>query len=354
MTAAELLETLRRANLEHYYPSFYSNGVTDLDALLELSVDDYAYLGITSSEDRRNLYSLIKSLQDPASPVYEQPPQPRKNRSRASTFHEDAASGSMGFAHSLRPSSYEGESMTSQSYLSSPEDMRGVVNARRGSIMCDAPGDLADPHRYYGSQQQRSRPLARNGIAAPSRLTPPSSSAEPKRQPAPAQLQTQSPPSYSGNAASSGLRRRPGVSNFGEEATGEQSGNPPATGAPTARRLQRSSTLMARRISTIPTSASMGLASRISPPTNSGTGAQRRIPTASHASRATELLQRSSKLDSFGDDDGDEGLERVVRQGTTSSGLVNAYGVGTVRGGPGTLARRQGPRGRLTLAASSA
>ncbi|CAO0801723.1 unnamed protein product [Mucor circinelloides] len=57
-----LLETLRKAELEQYYPSFSSNGITQLENLAQLSMQDYSSLGITSIPDRKKLFQLVQSL----------------------------------------------------------------------------------------------------------------------------------------------------------------------------------------------------------------------------------------------------------------------------------------------------
>ncbi|KAI8377146.1 P-loop containing nucleoside triphosphate hydrolase protein [Choanephora cucurbitarum] len=57
-----LLETLRKAELEQYYSSFSSNGITQLETLAQLSMQDYSSLGITSIPDRKKLFQLVQSL----------------------------------------------------------------------------------------------------------------------------------------------------------------------------------------------------------------------------------------------------------------------------------------------------
>ncbi|KAI8974079.1 P-loop containing nucleoside triphosphate hydrolase protein [Pilobolus umbonatus] len=57
-----LLETLKKAELEQYYPRFSSNGITQLESLAQLSMQDYSGLGITSIPDRKKLFQLVQSL----------------------------------------------------------------------------------------------------------------------------------------------------------------------------------------------------------------------------------------------------------------------------------------------------
>ncbi|KAF9183164.1 Kinesin-like protein kif24 [Haplosporangium sp. Z 11] len=53
---------LRRSGLEHFYPSFSTRGITQLDNLVQLSMQDYNSLGVTSMEDRRKLFQLIQTI----------------------------------------------------------------------------------------------------------------------------------------------------------------------------------------------------------------------------------------------------------------------------------------------------
>ncbi|KAG0228206.1 Kinesin-like protein kif24 [Actinomortierella wolfii] len=62
MSTSLLLEMLRRAQLEHFYPSFSTRGITQLDNLVQLSMQDYNSLGVTSMEDRRRLFQLIQTI----------------------------------------------------------------------------------------------------------------------------------------------------------------------------------------------------------------------------------------------------------------------------------------------------
>ncbi|KAI7853209.1 P-loop containing nucleoside triphosphate hydrolase protein [Circinella umbellata] len=62
MVPTLLLDTLRDADLEQYYLSFSSNGITQLESLAQLSMQDYSSLGITSIPDRRKLFQLVQKL----------------------------------------------------------------------------------------------------------------------------------------------------------------------------------------------------------------------------------------------------------------------------------------------------
>ena len=54
-----LLECLREARLEKYYPSFRAQGFTRSEALTRLTAQDCSLLGISSADDRRRLVQLI-------------------------------------------------------------------------------------------------------------------------------------------------------------------------------------------------------------------------------------------------------------------------------------------------------
>ncbi|KAL1914804.1 uncharacterized protein VTP21DRAFT_7896 [Calcarisporiella thermophila] len=62
MSATLLLDTLCRANLEHYYPCLSTQGVGDLNAFMNLTANDFTSLGVTSFEDRKKLIQLTQSL----------------------------------------------------------------------------------------------------------------------------------------------------------------------------------------------------------------------------------------------------------------------------------------------------
>ena len=55
-----LLECLREARLEKYYPSFRAQGITRSEALTRLTVQDSSSFGINAAEDRRRFIQLIE------------------------------------------------------------------------------------------------------------------------------------------------------------------------------------------------------------------------------------------------------------------------------------------------------
>ena len=59
-TMGTLLECLREARLEKYYPSFRAQGITRSEALTRLTVHDCSTFGINSADDRRRLIQLIE------------------------------------------------------------------------------------------------------------------------------------------------------------------------------------------------------------------------------------------------------------------------------------------------------
>ncbi|ORX58227.1 kinesin-domain-containing protein [Hesseltinella vesiculosa] len=57
-----LLDALRKSDLDQYFSNFTSNGITELEALAQLSMQDYNNLGIVSIQDRKKLFQLVQSL----------------------------------------------------------------------------------------------------------------------------------------------------------------------------------------------------------------------------------------------------------------------------------------------------
>ena len=276
--------------------------------------------------------------------------------------------------------SHEAESLPSHSsYMTSPDEMNMYPQGRRGSRVYGNPGEFGDD-----SGRHHSSGSIGSGLAQPSRLTQSTTGMtlfrsggggygmrdrgeahESSRHSVAIPPQAHSPPLSSNNNSSSiahatmASRRRTGAPGLGFD-SGQSSGGGSGA-APAVRRLQRSSTLASRHNSAIPSSAGGGLAapfssssssfagnSRISPPfTNSITISRR---TRTHQSQIALLnySQRSDKFDNIGADDEDDDLERVVRQGSTSSsGLVNAYGVGNRAG-----TSRRPAKGRPSLAST--
>ncbi|XP_059171557.1 mucin-5AC-like isoform X2 [Physella acuta] len=70
-----LLDFLREARLEQFYPAFRANGITQSEALINLGMPEFFALGITASEDKRRLVELvniIKSVHNSGSPIFQQ------------------------------------------------------------------------------------------------------------------------------------------------------------------------------------------------------------------------------------------------------------------------------------------
>lgn len=57
------LETLKRADLDSYYPNLTCYGINSIESLCEMSMQDYGIVGIHNMEDRKRLFQLIQSLQ---------------------------------------------------------------------------------------------------------------------------------------------------------------------------------------------------------------------------------------------------------------------------------------------------
>ncbi|KAI9257146.1 P-loop containing nucleoside triphosphate hydrolase protein [Phascolomyces articulosus] len=69
MSASVFLDTLRKHDLDHFYPTFSNHGITQLQNLVQLSVQDYATLGITDIGDRRKIFGLIQMLRKEVPPL---------------------------------------------------------------------------------------------------------------------------------------------------------------------------------------------------------------------------------------------------------------------------------------------
>ncbi|KAG2177765.1 hypothetical protein INT43_003012 [Umbelopsis isabellina] len=68
--ATALLDTLKKADLDQYYSSFSSNGISHLESLAQISMQDYSRLGVTTMKDRRKLFQLVQGLRQEL-PSYE-------------------------------------------------------------------------------------------------------------------------------------------------------------------------------------------------------------------------------------------------------------------------------------------
>ncbi|KAI9209156.1 P-loop containing nucleoside triphosphate hydrolase protein [Polychytrium aggregatum] len=59
-----LIESLRRADLEQYYGNLAAFGVTSIDTLTQLTMQDYAMVGVHSMEDRKSTSLLLPRLSE--------------------------------------------------------------------------------------------------------------------------------------------------------------------------------------------------------------------------------------------------------------------------------------------------
>lgn len=62
MTSASLYDCLREFSLEKYFAIFASRGVLDARSLLSLTLQDYPAFGVTSMNDREQLFNLIQNI----------------------------------------------------------------------------------------------------------------------------------------------------------------------------------------------------------------------------------------------------------------------------------------------------
>ncbi|CAO3612949.1 unnamed protein product [Mucor hiemalis] len=62
MSASTFLDTLRKHELSQFYPTFNHHGITHLQSLAQLSLQDYSRLGITDTGDRRKIFGLVQSI----------------------------------------------------------------------------------------------------------------------------------------------------------------------------------------------------------------------------------------------------------------------------------------------------
>ncbi|ORZ37533.1 P-loop containing nucleoside triphosphate hydrolase protein [Catenaria anguillulae PL171] len=81
------LETLRRAELDHFYPNLATRGISNLEALAQLTMQDYSALGVTSMDDRKRLFQLIQMIKTsyPSSSSSSSSPTPRRSISISTT-----------------------------------------------------------------------------------------------------------------------------------------------------------------------------------------------------------------------------------------------------------------------------
>ncbi|KAL7750447.1 hypothetical protein RI367_004221 [Sorochytrium milnesiophthora] len=62
MSTAALLETLRKVDLDQFFPNFASRGIQSIEHLAQLTMQDYSSLGVTSMDDRKRLFQLIQTI----------------------------------------------------------------------------------------------------------------------------------------------------------------------------------------------------------------------------------------------------------------------------------------------------
>ncbi|KAK4520991.1 oligomeric, coiled-coil, peripheral membrane protein [Mucor velutinosus] len=62
MSNTVLFDTLKKSDLDQYYTSFLSFGISHLNGLAQISMQDYGSLGITSISDRKRLFQLVQTL----------------------------------------------------------------------------------------------------------------------------------------------------------------------------------------------------------------------------------------------------------------------------------------------------
>ncbi|CAO3700053.1 unnamed protein product [Rhizopus microsporus] len=62
MSVSVFLDTLRKHDLDQFYSTFSTHGITHLQSLAQLSLQDYSRLGITNTADRRKIFGLVQSI----------------------------------------------------------------------------------------------------------------------------------------------------------------------------------------------------------------------------------------------------------------------------------------------------
>ncbi|KAK4509543.1 uncharacterized protein ATC70_007895 [Mucor velutinosus] len=62
MSVSVFLDTLRKHELDQFYPTFSTHGITHLQSLAQLSLQDYSRLGITDTGDRRKIFGLVQAI----------------------------------------------------------------------------------------------------------------------------------------------------------------------------------------------------------------------------------------------------------------------------------------------------
>ncbi|KAI7848627.1 hypothetical protein BDC45DRAFT_490181, partial [Circinella umbellata] len=62
MSLTLFLDTLRKYGLQQYYPGLYSHGMSTLNSLAELSMEDCTKVGVRSIDDKRKFMALADDL----------------------------------------------------------------------------------------------------------------------------------------------------------------------------------------------------------------------------------------------------------------------------------------------------
>ncbi|ORX51629.1 kinesin-domain-containing protein [Hesseltinella vesiculosa] len=94
MSSSGFLDTLRKHDLDQFYSTFSMNGINHLQHLAQLSMQDYAQLGITDIADRRKIFSLIQLVRRDAHPRSTIPSASTVTSSPASGLRKPASYGS--------------------------------------------------------------------------------------------------------------------------------------------------------------------------------------------------------------------------------------------------------------------
>ncbi|KAG0164160.1 Kinesin-like protein kif24 [Apophysomyces sp. BC1034] len=160
--ATLLLDTLRKADLEQYYTSFSTHGITQLESLAQLSMQDYNSLGITSIQDRKKLFQLVQSLRQ------ELPTLENGLVSSPSTIPSVVASppSVTGLkspqAYRRRPPEAQKNSPTSVAGISDLSNLgvtRRPVNANTSGVAISSPQSTASSNLSPPQTRSRSRTL---------------------------------------------------------------------------------------------------------------------------------------------------------------------------------------------------
>ncbi|KAI9482556.1 P-loop containing nucleoside triphosphate hydrolase protein [Zychaea mexicana] len=171
MSASVFLDTLRKHDLDHFYPTFSTHGITQLQNLCQLSVQDYAALGITDITDRRKIFGLIQMLRKEAPPL--------KIMTSASTLTTTAATNTSGLRKpqaypSMRTTSTTATSMYSNSSNDYPISPSNAYTSR----LPQPPSSPAQDHTQRYSSKNNAR-LRRQSII--SMQPSPSTTPKPER-----------------------------------------------------------------------------------------------------------------------------------------------------------------------------